>query len=64
VEHGERLHQDIREMEKRYEGGWTVNMIVDYCQMLKRNSTCVESCGRKTKRRKFHPLQEVKCKLH
>jgi hypothetical protein len=26
-EHIERFHQDIREMEKRYEGGWTVNMM-------------------------------------
>jgi hypothetical protein len=30
-------------MEKRYEGGWTVNMMADYCWMLKRNSTCVRA---------------------
>jgi hypothetical protein len=50
-EGGERFHQDIREMEKRCEGGWTVIMMADYCFMLKRNSTCVERCGRRAIRR-------------
>jgi hypothetical protein len=54
-EHGERFHQDIREIEKRYEGGWTVNMMADYFWMLKRDSTCVKSCGRRAKWRKFNP---------
>jgi hypothetical protein len=60
--HGERFHQDIRELEKRYQGGWTVNMIAGYCWILNRESHCVESCGRKTERRKFHPYQDVNCK--
>jgi hypothetical protein len=51
----ERFHQDIREIQMRYEGGWTVNMVADYCWMLERDSTCVETCGRRAKWRKFHP---------
>jgi hypothetical protein len=35
-------------MEKRYKDGCTVNMMADYCWMLMRKSTCVESCGRST----------------
>jgi len=35
-EQGERFHQDIKEMERRYQGQWNVNMIADYCWMLHR----------------------------
>ncbi|GFT08578.1 uncharacterized protein TNCV_661581 [Trichonephila clavipes] len=35
-EQGERFHQDIKEMELRYQGHWYVNMMADYCWMLKR----------------------------
>jgi hypothetical protein len=42
-------------MEKRYKGGWTVNMMADYCWMFKRDSICVKNCGRRVKQRKFHP---------
>jgi len=30
-EQGERLHQDIKQMEKRYQGRWDVNMMADFC---------------------------------
>jgi hypothetical protein len=30
-EQGERFHQDIKEMERRYQGLWNVNMVGDYC---------------------------------
>ena len=30
-EHGERFHQDIMAMEKRYQGKWTSSMLADYC---------------------------------
>jgi len=30
-EHGERFHQDISAMEKRYQGKWTSSMLADYC---------------------------------
>ena len=36
-EHGERFHQDILAMEKRYQGKWTSSMLADYCWALKRD---------------------------
>jgi hypothetical protein len=33
-EQGERFHQDIKEMERRYQGRWNVSMMADYCWML------------------------------
>ena len=30
-EHGERFHQEISEMEIRYQGRWTPNMLGDCC---------------------------------
>jgi hypothetical protein len=33
-EQGEHFHQDIKEMERRYQGQWNVNMVGDYCWML------------------------------
>ncbi|GFW68345.1 uncharacterized protein TNCV_2263341 [Trichonephila clavipes] len=38
-EQGERFHQDIKEMERRYQGRWNVNMMADYCWMLKRKNS-------------------------
>ena len=29
-EHGERFHQDISDMERRYQGRWSCNMMEDY----------------------------------
>jgi hypothetical protein len=36
-EHGETFHQDISNMEKRYQGKWSLSMLVDYCWTLKRD---------------------------
>ena len=36
-EHGERFHQDIMAMEKRYQGKWTSCMLADYCWTLKKD---------------------------
>jgi len=36
-EHGERFHQDIMAMEKRYQGKCTSSMLADYCWTLKRD---------------------------
>ena len=36
-EQGERFHQDIKIMEKRYQGRWNVNMIADYYWCLMRD---------------------------
>ncbi|GBM87484.1 hypothetical protein AVEN_21656-1 [Araneus ventricosus] len=37
-EQGERFHQDINEMERRYQKKWNVSMIADYCSMLRRDN--------------------------
>lgn len=34
-EHGERFHQVISNMEKRYQDKWSPNMLADYCWTLK-----------------------------
>jgi hypothetical protein len=36
-EHGERFHQDISNMEERYQGKWSLSMLADYCWTLKRD---------------------------
>jgi len=36
-EHGERFHQDIMAMEKRYQGKWTSSVLTDCCWTLKRD---------------------------
>ncbi|UYV66321.1 hypothetical protein LAZ67_4001324 [Cordylochernes scorpioides] len=36
-EQGERFHQDISSMEKRYQGKWSPAMLADYCWTLKRD---------------------------
>ena len=36
-EQGERFHQDLRQMEERYQEYWDVNMLADYCWCLKRD---------------------------
>ncbi|UYV81741.1 hypothetical protein LAZ67_20002178 [Cordylochernes scorpioides] len=45
-EHGERFHQDISSMEKRYQGKWSPVMLADYCWNLKRDlpqAKCMET---------------------
>ncbi|GBM70538.1 hypothetical protein AVEN_47654-1 [Araneus ventricosus] len=37
-EQGERFHQDVRDIERRYQGRWDVNMLADYCWMLRRKT--------------------------
>lgn len=37
-EHGERFHQDIAKMEKRYQGRWNPTMLADYCWGLIREA--------------------------
>lgn len=57
-EQGERFHQDIKEMERRYQGFWDVNMLADYCWNLKRDTTIPHK--RKALRRSF----EERCRPH
>ncbi|GBL84400.1 hypothetical protein AVEN_117167-1 [Araneus ventricosus] len=60
-EQGERFHQDVRDIERRYQGRWDVNMLADYCWMLRRET---EDGKRKRVRRsvkekkRFHRQKE------
>ncbi|GBN05118.1 hypothetical protein AVEN_132104-1 [Araneus ventricosus] len=58
-EQGERFHQDIKELERRYQGKWNVSMIADYCWMLQRDNPC-KVHKRKSDKRAF----EVKKKRY
>ena len=53
-EQGERFHQDIKEMEIRYQGRWDAVMMADYCWCLKRDNPAAQHT-RCTKKRKFIP---------
>ena len=48
-EHGERFHQHIANMEKRYQGKWSSSMLADYCWTLARDQPEL-SFNRKAKR--------------
>lgn len=41
-EQGERFHQDIKEMETRYQGCWDAVMRADYCWTLKKDIPAAE----------------------
>ena len=53
-EQGEKFHQDIKVMEKRYQGKWNVSIIADYCWGLIRECSDSHQC-RQSKRRKLLP---------
>lgn len=54
-EQGERFHQDVRDFERRYQGRWDVNMLADYCWMLKRET---KNGNRKRVRRSIKEKKE------
>jgi len=56
-EQGERFHQDIKEMERRYQGRWDINMLADFCWTLKRE---VAPKNRKRTRMPLHRSFESK----
>jgi len=41
-EQGERLHQDLKDVERRYQGRWDVNMMADYCWSIARDDVSRE----------------------
>lgn len=55
-EQGERFHQDIKEMERRYQGRWDIRMMADYCWTLKRDSPT--KIHKKTTKRSFESKRE------
>ena len=50
-EQGERFHQDVKEMEERYQGRWDAVMLADYSWSIKRDFVATHS--RKSIKRKF-----------
>ena len=66
-EQGERFHQDLKEMEIRYQGHWDAVMMADYCWNLKRDLPVAEH-SRSSKKWKFKPWSlnngEAICNLH
>jgi len=58
-EHGERFHQDISLLEKRYEGKWNCDMLADYCWTLARDAPIMEY-KRQAKRKKLRDFVCVK----
>jgi hypothetical protein len=52
-EQGECFCQDVKEMERWYQGRWSVSMMADYCWMLIRDE-CDTTHKRKFGRRNFH----------
>lgn len=53
-EQGERFHQDMRQMEERYQGRWDAVMLADYCWSLKRDNPAAAHT-RKSRKRGFTP---------
>ena len=47
----ERFHQDVKEMEERYQGRWDAVMLADYWWSIKRDS--VATLSRKSLKGKF-----------
>ena len=41
-EQGERLHQDLKDVERHYQGRWDVNMMADYCWSIARDDASRE----------------------
>ncbi|KAK5643931.1 hypothetical protein RI129_007776 [Pyrocoelia pectoralis] len=50
-EQGERFHQDISAMERRYQGNWNASMLADYCWNVMRDAPEVDY-KRKSKKQK------------
>ncbi|GBM06214.1 hypothetical protein AVEN_269619-1 [Araneus ventricosus] len=57
-EQGERFHQDIKEMRRRYQGKWNLSMIADYRWMLQRDNPC-KVHRRKSDKRTFEVKKNV-----
>ena len=53
-EQGERFHQDMKEIEQRYQGHWDEHMMSDYCWGIKRDIPD-KVYRRKSYKRKFLP---------
>jgi hypothetical protein len=52
-EQGERFHQDLKDVERRYQGRWNVNMMADYCWSIARDDPSREH-SRSSRTHKFY----------
>ena len=52
-EHGERFHQEISIMERRYQGKWNPRMLADFCWTLRRDVPQAKY-RRKSQRKTFY----------
>ncbi|GBO35283.1 hypothetical protein AVEN_42161-1 [Araneus ventricosus] len=56
------FHQDVRDIERRYQERWDVSMLADYCRMVRRETEdgkrkSVRRCV-KEKKKRFHRQKE------
>jgi hypothetical protein len=56
-EYGERFHQGISTMEKRYAGKWSQNVVADYCRNLI-EEVPIASCRRMSYRKTCYVVTE------
>jgi hypothetical protein len=52
-EQGERFHQDLKDVERRYQGRWDVNMMTDYCWSIAHDDPSSEH-SRTSRTHKFY----------
>jgi hypothetical protein len=45
-EHGERFHQDISTIDKRYQGQWSPSLLADYCWTIRRDVPKAKCSGK------------------
>ena len=50
-EQGGRFHQDLKDIEERYQGRWDSHMMVDYCWSIKRDCPALNYAQTSYKRR-------------
>ena len=64
-EHGERFHQDISSMEKRYQGKWNCATLADYCWTSASDAATVEYKRQAKRKKEFYDFvlsNELTCK--
>ena len=58
-----RFHQDISEMETRYQGRWNETMMADYCWCLKRHNPTA-SHNRKSRKKRSNMYNEIHVRFY
>ena len=58
-EQGGRFNQDIKDIERRYQGRWDVSMLTDYCWLLTRDDMAVPHNRKASKRAQLDAEQSI-----